>query len=98
MLTIEEVGDATRRSAVALALDDRVRHYSPETIALVHKQTVLALWGAKDLLRAASRIAADPELDDVPDVAVEQIMAASFEHFARALSPRSNPGSDEVGG
>jgi hypothetical protein len=84
-LTVDDLLAATRRSAVTLATDPAVRHYSADTIALVHKRTVLALSGAGSVLKAAARLANDPTLVGVPIEAVEQIMAASYRHFAKAI-------------
>jgi hypothetical protein len=84
-VTAQDLAVATRRSAIALAIDPQMRHYSAETLALVHERTILNMADAGDLLKVAERMANDPELQDVPIGAVEEIMAASFRLFTKAL-------------
>lgn len=76
---------SARRGMATLAIDPTMRHYSPETLALVYQRTVVNLAGAGDLERAAEKIAADPALAAIPIDVVEAIVAASVKHFARAL-------------
>lgn len=92
-MNAQDVALAAQRGILTLAADPAMAHYSSDTLALVYRRTVLNLSGAGDLLKAAERMADDPELIGVPLDVVKAIMAASFSHFARALPPSA----DEAG-
>lgn len=81
---------AARRAAATIATDPEVRHYSPDTIALVLKRTIYNYVGAGSWDKAAEKLSNDPEMDGVPIEAIVTISKAALVHFARALSDRSD--------
>lgn len=86
---------AIRTGAVALAADPALNHYSPETLIDVYSRTVHALAGARTLENAAARLAVDPVLTQLPDHVVEELVDASFRHFAYALGIGGPPHTKE---
>lgn len=84
-LTVEDVVAAGRRGALSLAQDPEMRHYSPDTLALVYERTIANLAGAGSLETMTERIVADPALKDVPIDVLQVVVAASCVHFARAI-------------
>lgn len=80
--------DAARRAAVSMAGDPALKHYSPDTMAVVLEATINGIAGAGNLATAASRIIDDPTLAGVPFEVQEPLVAASLRHFVRALTER----------
>lgn len=87
-LTVDDVIVAARDGVIALAQDPAMRHYGPNTIALVYQRTVANVAGAGSVEAIAERVEADPLLKDVPVEVLEVLVAASYTHFVRALAAR----------
>ena len=90
--TIQELVMAAKRAAVTLAQDPEMRHYSPETMALVLRHTIVDMAGAGDLRGVAERLADDQALVDVPIDVLTPLVGASFKHFAKALGQETRDG------
>lgn len=84
-LTVQDVVVAGRRGAVSLAMDPKMRHYSPDTLALVYERTIANMAGAGSIEKIAERVEADPALKGVPIDVLEVIVPASYVHFAKAI-------------
>lgn len=102
-MSVDEMAAAARRGAVTIATDPAMRHYAPDTLALVYERTITNLAGAGDLDNMAARMASDPALADVPADVVEAITVTAVAHFAAALATASLatppvPGIERDGG
>jgi hypothetical protein len=85
--SVASIAAAARKGSITLANDPAMRHYAPQTLALIYLRTIDNLAGAGDLHKAAERMATDPALDGIPIEVVQAVMGASFRHFALALKP-----------
>lgn len=68
--------------------DPDLRHYSPNTIALVHRATMLGLGGAGTSAKVAEAAIAD--IADVPIEIAVVITAASLKAYAQAIAERQS--------
>lgn len=84
-LTVQDLVTAARRGVISLAEDPTMRHYAPDTLALVYGRTIANMAGAGSVEAIAERIESDPALKDVPIEVLDIVVAASYVHFGRAV-------------